>query len=238
MGMIDIHSHILPKVDDGAKSWEMAIEMCRMAAADGITHLVASPHSNDEFRYDRKAHEATLAQLREKVDGVLELSLGCDFHMSFDNIVAARKNPSEFCIGNTNYLLVEFSDFGVSRQLLSTLEEFLSVGIIPIVTHPERNPILQARPELIVQMGAMGCLIQVTANSFTGFWGNGPRRTAGWLLNRGAMHVLASDAHDLKRRAPILSKARQVVAEIAGDATADLLVSGNPEAIVRGKSLT
>src|SRR6476660_3298090 len=118
MGMVDIHSHILPSVDDGAKSWEMAVEMCQMAAADGITHMVASPHSNDEFKYDRKAHEATLAQLREKINGALALSLGCDFHMSFDNIMAVRKNPAEFCIGNTNYLLVEFSDFGVSRQLL------------------------------------------------------------------------------------------------------------------------
>ena len=238
MGMVDIHSHILPSVDDGAKSWEMAVEMCRMAAADGITHMVASPHSNDEFKYDRKAHEATLAQLREKINGALALSLGCDFHMSFDNIMAVRKNPAEFCIGNTNYLLVEFSDFGVSRQLLTTLEEFLNFGLVPIVTHPERNPMFQAKPELILQMASLGCVIQVTANSFTGFWGNGPRKTAEWLLKKNAIHVLASDAHDPKRRTPILSKGRDIVAGLAGDDVANLLVSENPEAIVRGESLT
>jgi protein-tyrosine phosphatase len=238
MGMVDIHSHILPSVDDGAKSWEVAVEMCHMAAADGITHMVASPHANNEFQYDRKAHEATLAQLREKVNGALELSLGCDFHMSFDNIVALRKNPAEFCIGNTNYLLVEFSDFGVSRQLVSTLEEFLDFGLVPIVTHPERNPIFQAKPEVIVQMAEMGCAIQVTANSLTGFWGNGARKIGEWLLKKRAVHVLASDAHDPKRRTPILSKARDAVAGIAGVEIANRLVSGNPEAIVRGESLT
>jgi protein-tyrosine phosphatase len=237
MGMIDIHSHILPSVDDGAKSWEMAVEMCHMAAADGITHMVATPHSNDEFRYDRKKHEATLSQLRDKLNGTLELSLGCDFHMSFDNIVAVRKDPKEFCIGSTNYLLVEFSDFGVSREVLKTLEEFLDFGLIPIVTHPERNAILQAKPEIVVDMAAMGCVIQVTANSLTGFWGGGPRKISEWLLKKGALHVLASDAHDPTRRTPVLSKGKAAVVAIAGEDIANRLVSENPEAIIRGESL-
>ena len=238
MGMVDIHSHILPSVDDGAKSWEVAIEMCRMAAADGITHMVASPHANDEFRYDRAAHEATLAELREKTDGALELSLGCDFHLSFDNIVALRKNPAEFCIGKTNYLLVEFSDFGVSRQILTSLEEFLDLGLVPIVTHPERNPMFQSKPELVLQMAELGCVIQVTANSATGFWGNGPRKVADWLLKKGAVHVLATDAHDLVRRTPVLSKAREAVAGMASKDIAEALVGRNPEKIVMGASLT
>ena len=238
MGMVDIHSHILPAVDDGAKSWEIAIGMCRMAAADGITHMVASPHSNDEFHFDRPAHEATLSQLRDKIDGALELSLGCDFHLSFDNIVALRRNPAEFCIGNTNYLLVEFSDFGVSRQLFTTLEEFLDLGLVPIVTHPERNPMFQAKPELVIQMAELGCVVQVTANSVVGFWGSGPRKLAEWLLKKGAVHVLATDAHDLLRRTPTLSNAREAVAKLAGKDVADTLVSRNPEKIVLGASLT
>ncbi len=238
MGMVDIHSHILPCVDDGAKTWEIAVQMCRMAAEDGITHMVASPHSNDEFRYDRGTHQATLEELRKKVDGIVELSLGCDFHLSFDNIVALRKNPAEFCIGATNYLLVEFSDFGVSRQILGALEEFLDLGLVPVVTHPERNPMFQSKPELVLQMAEMGCVIQVTANSLTGFWGNGPRKIAEWLLKKEAAHVLASDAHDLQRRTPVLSKARDAAAAIVGNVQAARLVGENPEAIVQGKSLT
>ena len=238
MGMVDIHSHILPAVDDGAKTWEVSVRMCEMAAADGITHLVATPHSNETYRYDRKQHEEVLAQLREKVNGAIELSLGCDFHLSFDNIVAAKKDPEQFCIGQTNYLLVEFSDFGVSRQLLRTLEEFLQGGVTPIITHPERNQMMQAKPELVIEMASMGCVIQVTASSFTGFWGRGPKKIAEWLLRQGAVHVLASDAHDPDKRTPILSAGRDAVAAVAGVGVANLLVSGNPQAIVRGESLT
>src|SRR5271168_3772259 len=86
--VIDIHCHILPEVDDGPKSWEVAIEMCRMAAADGIRHTVATPHANDRYAYDRAYLEGLLEQLREKVDPALELqfSLGCDFHLSFENL--------------------------------------------------------------------------------------------------------------------------------------------------------
>jgi protein-tyrosine phosphatase len=235
--MVDIHSHILPAVDDGATSWEIAVGMCRMAAADGITHMVATPHSNDEYRYDRRSHEDSLAQLRDRIGGAVELSLGCDFHLSFDNIVALRKNPSEFCIATTNYLLVEFSDFGVSRQLLQTLEEFLDSGLTPIVTHPERNRMLQQKPDTILDMARIGCVVQVTASSFTGFWGSGPKKIAEWLLKRDAVHILATDSHDTQHRTPILSTGRAAVAALAGEDVAELVVRKNPEAIVRGEPL-
>jgi len=235
--MVDIHSHILPGVDDGAKSWEMALEMCQMAAADGITHIVATPHANDQFAYDRRKHEEAIAQLREKVSGTIELSLGCDFHMSFDNIQTLRKNPAEFCIGKTNYLLVEFSDFGVSPQMIEMMKEFLDNGLRPIVTHPERNRILQQKPKMIVEMAEIGCVIQVTASSFTGFWGTGPKKTAQWLLKNDALHVLATDSHDPVRRKPVLSAGRAAVTELAGEEIAELLVNKNPGAIVRGESL-
>jgi protein-tyrosine phosphatase len=211
--------------------------MCQMAAADGITHMVATPHANDQFAYNRRQHEDCLAQLREKVSGKIQLSLGCDFHMSFDNIQALRKNPAEFCIGRTNYLLVEFSDFGMSPKMLETLKEFLDNGLRPIVTHPERNRILQQRPKMILDMAEIGCVIQVTASSFTGFWGKGPKKTAQWLLKNGTLHVLATDSHDLVRRKPILSAGRAAVAELAGEEIAESLVSKNPEAIVRGENL-
>ncbi len=236
--MVDIHSHILPGVDDGAKSWEIAVEMCQMAAADGITHMVATPHANDQFTYDRRRNEEAIAQLRERVNGAVELSLGCDFHMSFDNIQDLRKNPAEFCIARTNYLLVEFSDFGVSPQMVEMLKEFLDNGLRPIITHPERNQLLQQKPRIIFDMAELGCIIQVTASSFTGFWGAAPQKTAQWLLKNAVLHVLATDSHDPVRRKPILSEGRAAVAKLAGEEIAELLVSRNPEAIVRGESLT
>lgn len=238
MQMVDIHSHILPHVDDGSASWETTIAMCEMASKDGITHIVATPHSDDTYTYNRRKHEATLQELRHRVGGAMEFSLGCDFHMSFENITAVRRTPAEFCIGDTNYLLVEFSDFGVSRQTLKTLEEFLDFGLIPIVTHPERNRMLQANPDLIIGMAEAGCLVQVTANSLTGFWGSTAKKIGEWLLKQNAVHILASDAHDPKHRVPILSKGRDAAAAIVGEEIASLLVSENPQAIVRGETLS
>jgi protein-tyrosine phosphatase len=86
--VIDIHCHLLPEVDDGPKSWDVAVEMCRMAAADGITHSVATPHANDRYPYDRGYLSGLLDQLREKLGSALELqlTLGCDFHLSFENL--------------------------------------------------------------------------------------------------------------------------------------------------------
>ena len=82
--MVDIHSHILPEVDDGARSWEMAIHMCHMAAEDGTDHMVATPHANEQFAYDRKWLTSVLEELRKRIGPVPALSLGCDFHFSYE----------------------------------------------------------------------------------------------------------------------------------------------------------
>jgi protein-tyrosine phosphatase len=97
--MYDIHSHILPLVDDGAKSWDITLEMCRMAQADGIQHMVATPHANERYVYDREIHEASLAELRTRFGSGMEFSLGCDFHMSYENIEEAKLNPAKFSMG-------------------------------------------------------------------------------------------------------------------------------------------
>src|SRR5439155_1078357 len=116
--MVDIHCHILPGVDDGARDWETSLAMCRMAARDGIRHIVATPHANDEFAYDRNRLAALLAELRTRVAADPELSgtpltfsLGCDFHLSFENFRDALNQPDRYCIEGTRYLLVEFSDY-------------------------------------------------------------------------------------------------------------------------------
>src|ERR1700683_4744778 len=103
--MVDIHCHILPEVDDGARSWDIAVEMCRMAAADGITHMVATPHANDKYAYDRDQHEATARELMARTGGVPEISLGCDFHFSYENVQEALVNSSPYTIGTTRYML-------------------------------------------------------------------------------------------------------------------------------------
>ncbi len=235
--MIDIHCHLLPEVDDGPKSWEVAVEMCRMSIADGIEHAVATPHANDRYAYDRAYLSALLDQLREKVGPALSLTLGCDFHLSFENLERVLEQPHTYTIGETNYLLVELSNYSVPVHLAECFTKLGDLGLTPILTHPERNPILQQTPQRVLAWAEQGCLVQVTASSLTGFWGERPEIIARWLLDRSAVHILASDAHDTRRRVPNLSTSRSVAEKIVGAEYADALVEGNPGAIVRGMPL-
>ncbi len=234
--VIDIHCHILPEVDDGPKSWESAVEMCRMAASNGITHTVATPHANDRYAYDRSFLSGLLDELREKIDPALplQLSLGCDFHLSFENLERALEQPHTYTIGETNYLLIELSNYSVPARLSECFTRLGDRGLTPILTHPERNPILQQTPQRIVEWAEQGCLIQVTGSALTGHWGERPESLARWLLDRSAVHILASDAHDTKRRIPNLSAAREVAERLVGASYAEALVEGNPGAIVKG----
>ncbi|HSA93113.1 MAG TPA: CpsB/CapC family capsule biosynthesis tyrosine phosphatase [Terriglobales bacterium] len=235
--MVDIHSHVLPEVDDGAKSWDVAVQMCRMAAEDGVTDLVATPHANDRYPYHRQRHQEIVSRLQGMVGLTPTLHLGCDFHFSYDNIQDALAHCERYVIGKTAYLLVEFSDFALPPTLLDALYRLQSGGLTPIVTHPERNPLLQRQPEQILRLVEMGCVIQVTAASLTGRFGKAARRLSGWLLQREAVHVLASDAHDLEDRPPILSAGRDVAVELCGPDVALALVEHNPRAIVSNQPL-
>jgi protein-tyrosine phosphatase len=235
--VFDIHCHIVPGVDDGPKSWEVAVEMCRMAAADGIEHLVATPHANDRYRYDREALTVALDRLRELVGMPPRLSLGCDFHLSYENLQAVLEDPGRYTIDNTSYLLVELSNYSVPLQVTDCFLKLGDVGLTPILTHPERNPILQRSPERVLDWAEQGCIIQVTGSAFTGFWGEKTKGAAEWLMEREAVHILASDAHDTQHRIPNLSHARDAVAEYYGAELARLLVEDNPRAVVEGQPL-
>ena len=235
--MVDIHCHILPGIDDGSRSWEVTAEMCRLAADDGIHHIVATPHCNHKYPYDRPRYEAMLFELREASLGRIEFSIGCDFHFSYENITDALENPTRYTINGTRYLLIEFSDYGIPPRTSEHIFSLTSRGLVPIVTHPERNPLLVRRPEGILDLIDAGALVQLTANSITGFWGSKAKSVSEWLLQQGAVHVIASDAHDSKHRRPVLSEARFAVAELVGDAVAEDLVLHNPQAIIDGRQL-
>lgn len=235
--MVDIHCHILPEVDDGAKTWEIAVEMCRVAATDGIDHIVAAPHANTKYVYDREQHEERLSRLRTLVAGALQFSLGCDFHLSYENIQDALKNPARYSIGSTQYLLVEFSDFSLPPNSGELLFQLMGAGLIPVITHPERNPILQRRPELVLKWASMGAVVQVTANSLTGRWGPTARKVAEFLARNRAVHVLATDAHDARKRPPILSEARGEIFRLLGKDAAQAMVEDNPRAIISGEPI-
>jgi protein-tyrosine phosphatase len=231
--MIDIHCHLLPCVDDGAKSWDVTLGMCRLAEQDGVTHIVATPHANNEFSYDRALHSALLEELRGRAPG-LSFSLGCDFHLSYDNIEDAMNHPERYAIGDTRYLLVELSEYS-AFNVSQTLYKLQTAGLVPIVTHPERNPVILGNPELLNEFSDVGCLFQITANSLTGFWGKPPQKLCEAMLKKNMVHFIASDAHGLRSRPPILSEALRAAAKIVGLDAAKKLVDANPCAVLTNR---
>jgi protein-tyrosine phosphatase len=235
--VVDIHSHILPEVDDGSKSLEMSVAMCRMAAADGITHQVATPHANDRYHYDRAHLQGLLNQLQQQVGDAITLMLGCDFHLSYDNLQDVLVNPARYAIEGSRYMLVELSNYSVPPQTTDCFLKLGDRGITSVITHPERNPILRESLQRVVEWAEQGCVIQVTGSALTGFWGERTRRAAHWLLEHDSVHVLATDSHDTEKRVPVLSAARDAVAEICGAEVAEALVNGNPQAIIHSQPL-
>jgi protein-tyrosine phosphatase len=235
--MIDIHCHPLPGIDDGARSLDEATAMCRMAAEDGITHLVATPHSNYSYTFDSSLNAQLIRELQEKVGTKPRLLLGCDFHLSYDNIQICLQDSRDFTINRTSYLLVELPDQFIPENLNRVYYEIQVAGLKPIITHPERNPLIQRRPELVEHWVSIGCLMQLTAQSYTNGFGSKARKLAESLLDAGFVHFFASDAHDVKRRPPILSRCYGKLAEEKGKMIADLLLQENPESVINGKPL-
>jgi len=235
--VVDIHSHILPEVDDGPKSWETSVAMCRMAAADGITHQVATPHANDRYHYDRTYLQSVLDHLQSLIGPSLTLSLGCDFHLSYDNLQDVLANPARYAIEGSHYMLVELSNYSIPQHITDCFTQLGDRGITAIITHPERNPILRENLQRVLEWAEQGCVIQMTGSALTGFWGERVHRAAHWLLEHDAVHVLATDAHDTEKRMPVLSIARDAASEICGQEIADALVEANPAAIIHSQPL-
>jgi len=235
--VVDIHCHILPEVDDGPKNWQTAQAMCSMAAEDGIEHMVAAPHANNRYHYDRAYLAQLLVTLQQKIGPAPRLTLGCDFHLSSANMRSALEAPERFCIGNTHYLLVEFSNAGIPQQIDGWFMQMKMRGLTPVITHPERNPLLQQNTNQLLQWISLGCAVQVTASSVTGGWGDRAQQSAHWLIRQHAVHFLASDAHDLERRPPLLSAVRELVAREFSEELATSLFDTNPGAVVKDQPL-
>ena len=235
--MIDLHCHILSGMDDGARSAEESLAMAEMAISDGITHVVATPHSNNEYRFDFAAVRQASMELQRAVGDRLKLATGCDFHLSPENIAALKRHAAPFCIHQKDYLLVEFNEFSIPPAMDQTIYEIQLAGLRPIITHPERNAIIRTQPERLEKWIRTGGYGQVTGGSLTGSFGTAARQAALAWIARGLVHFVASDAHNLTNRPHKLRAAYDVVRAEFGEETAEALFVTNPLAAFEGGPL-
>jgi protein-tyrosine phosphatase len=235
--MVDLHCHLLPGLDDGAKTIEDSLAMAEDAIADGITHVVGTPHASAAHAFDFAKVRGAQEQLSKRLAGRLILATGCDFHLNPENLVAIRKDPGPYCINQKDCLLVEFNDFSIPPSMDQTLHELQLAGLRPIITHPERNGILRAQPERLFRWIGLGCYAQVTAGALDGVFGPGPKEDAWRWISQGLVHFIASDAHNTARRPLRLKFAYELVAEQFGEEKARALLVENPLAAFEGEPL-
>jgi protein-tyrosine phosphatase len=228
--VIDLHSHVLPGLDDGAATIEEAVAICEAAAADGVTTLAATPHVRHDYPTSPDAMEGALAQVRAAVGDALTLLPGGELDL------AELDRPAEelrrFALGGSPaWLLVETPYVGWPLDLGEKLFKLRLAGFDTVLAHPERNRDVQARPELLDRIVAGGTLVQLTAASVDGRLGSRARKAAFALLERGSAHLVASDAHTAAVREIGLTRAVDALEDAA---LARWLTEDVPRAIVDG----
>ncbi len=235
--MIDLHSHILPGVDDGARSLEEARSLARAAVADGVRAIAATPHVRHDYPTTAARMEEGVRELRGDLarEGIeLEVLQGGEVSVDeIDNL--STDDLRRFTLGEgRRYLLLEFPDWGWPLALDGIIATLLHADLVPVLAHPERNVDVQGDPGRLAAPVSEGALVQVTASSLTGSGGRSARAAARRLLGQGLVHLLASDAHGSLIRRSSLGEAAGAVGDprLARFLTVDV-----PAAIAAGQPL-
>jgi protein-tyrosine phosphatase len=233
--MIDLHSHILAGLDDGARTVDESREMARVAVAEGVTVVAATPHVREDFPTSAAAMEKAVRKLNRELaarDIELEILPGGEVDLEWLTTMPEDERR-RFTIAQTGrYLLVEVPLVGWPLSLDAQMFALRSSGVTPILAHPERNSEVQANPTLIERLVRSGACVQVTAASLDGRLGRRASQACRRLLDLGLVHVLASDAHapDIRR-----GGLAQGVAALRDDGLARYLTLDVPAAIVAGE---
>lgn len=237
--MIDIHHHVLPDVDDGPREWDEAVAMCRAAAEEGITTIVATPHvlRGRWKQIGVPELESRIAELRRRVGDTPHLLLGSEYFFAHDVVEVLNAGNAIVPLAGSRYVLVELAANSVPPLIEQPLYRMQLEGWVPILAHPERNLVFQGRPDALAALLDHGVKTQVTAGSLTGEFGSQARRAAEVFLRRRLVHFVATDAHNMTKRTPRVREARAVLEELAGSDVADALLVRNPLAVVENRPL-
>ncbi|WP_348728353.1 CpsB/CapC family capsule biosynthesis tyrosine phosphatase [Rheinheimera texasensis] len=235
--MIDLHSHILPNIDDGAADESETLALLRLAAADGIRQMVATPHINPGYFDNNKLTINTaLASARALIHQhqiPLQLAAAAEVRLTEQLIPAIEQQQMPF-LGlwqSQRVLLLELPHSHVPAGTDKLLKWLGRQQIIAMIAHPERNRDIQTNPALLQSLKNAGCLFQLTASSLLGDLGDRHQQCAEFLVRQRIYQVMATDCHNLQRRPPKLRLARQTLAQLTDDDYAEALVCGHPAQI-------
>lgn len=238
--MIDIHCHILPGLDDGPENLDETLEMCRRSLAQGVQGVIATPHMyHGMFQTDRESIVETHAMVQEALASAeipLRLYLGADLHL-VPGLGMMIEEKEALTLNHGRYFLLELPTRVLPPNLKDLVYGFISMGYRPVITHPERNDVILRQEQILLDLLGQGALCQITAMSVTGAFGKECERFCGRLLEAGAVHFIASDAHSTGWRGPGLTDAVQVAETIMGKDSVRSLVQDNPEAVLSGGNI-
>ena len=234
-GLIDIHCHIIPGVDDGAESLEDAVRMLRMEYAQGVRKIIATPHYRKQYfetpaeKIKRQFGLLKRAAAAAEID--IELYLGCEFHVNMDMMEILKERETSTLAGS-RYVLSEFSGNSEPSFIRERIYSLLSGGYRPVVAHVERYRAARDDISLIEEIKEMGALIQVNADNILGKEGFGTGRFCRKLLKEGLADFVASDCHGSERRITRLGEAFDYVRRKYGSSCAGRLFIENPQRII------
>ena len=208
--------------------------MVKMAAEAGTTDIVATPHADLQYKFQPGVVSERIAALQAEVGSAIRIHRGCDFHLAYDNIQDALAHPTKYTINHKRYLLVEFSEMTIFPTTTEMFERLIGAGMVPVITHPERNSLLRQRVAELSRWAEMGCLVQITGASFLGNFGERAKTWSDSMMERGLVHVVASDGHDLEHRPPVLDEVREYLESKYGTEAAERLTITTPRAVIEG----
>jgi protein-tyrosine phosphatase len=237
--LIDLHSHLLPGIDDGSKDLAMSLAMARVASADGISTIACTPHIlPGVYNNSGPAIRSAVARLAESIAeaGIpISLATGADVHIAPD-LDAQLRDGRVLTLNNSRYFLLEPPHHVLPPRLEDLIFGLQAAGYVPILTHPERLSWVEGRYDLIGRLVSSSVLMQITAGSVMGRFGRRPRYWAERMLDEGLCHLLATDAHNTEQRAPRMADARDFVAQRLGDDESINLVLRRPQGILNNLS--